>query len=377
MAMAGPLPLDCLLIGASVRAAAWSAVRAGLRPACVDLFGDADTLALGPTRVIRQYPAEFVQASREFSKLPVVYTGGLENHPEVLAQLRRRLWGNSPEVVTQVRSPELLRECLAAHAIRCPAIAQNPPVEGRWLLKSRRSAAGMGVQWFAGQRVSAESQFLQEYLDGEPCSAVYWACGAHCYLLGVTRQRLASPFLYAGSIGPLDLPPTRRAAWEHIGATLVKCFRLQGLFGVDAVVRDGIPCPVEANPRYTASLEVLERAFHAAFFRWHCEAFREPRRRAAAATEVRAFAQAQPRLDTLHGKAIYYAKGPLRFPTQVPPGDFADLPHAGTLFQTGQPVLTHFCTGPTVAECERRLGEMEWHLDQLFASMYTAPVCKP
>ena len=37
-----------LLFGASVRAAAFSALRAGLRPWCADLFGDADLQARCP-----------------------------------------------------------------------------------------------------------------------------------------------------------------------------------------------------------------------------------------------------------------------------------------------------------------------------------------
>ena len=39
-----------------------------------------------------------------------------------------------------------------------------------------------------------------------------------------------------------------------------KAAGLRGLFGVDFVLRDGIPWPVEVNPRYTASVEVLEFA---------------------------------------------------------------------------------------------------------------------
>ena len=43
-------PTDNLLIfGASTRAAAFSALRAGLRPWCADLFGDADLVSRCPT----------------------------------------------------------------------------------------------------------------------------------------------------------------------------------------------------------------------------------------------------------------------------------------------------------------------------------------
>ena len=35
---------------------------------------------------------------------------------------------------------------------------------------------------------------------------------------------------------------------------------LRGVFGIDAIVRNGVPWPVEVNPRYTASVEVIEIA---------------------------------------------------------------------------------------------------------------------
>ena len=37
-------------------------------------------------------------------------------------------------------------------------------------------------------------------------------------------------------------------------------FGLAGWFGVDFILRDGIPWPVEINPRYTASVEIHELA---------------------------------------------------------------------------------------------------------------------
>ena len=42
--------MDLVIIGASARAAAFSAHRAGMRPWCVDLFGDADLARRFPVR---------------------------------------------------------------------------------------------------------------------------------------------------------------------------------------------------------------------------------------------------------------------------------------------------------------------------------------
>ena len=70
----------------------------------------------------------------------------------------------------------------------------------------------------------------------------------------------AAPFHYCGSVGPLSLAPQVRARFAQLGEVLVELFPLRGLFGVDCVLKDSVPWPVEVNPRYPASVEVLEYA---------------------------------------------------------------------------------------------------------------------
>src|SRR5206468_8888687 len=72
-----------LILGASARAAAFSARRAGLAPWCADLFADADLRRLCPVRRIdvADYPAGLVTALADAPPGPVLYTGALENYP--------------------------------------------------------------------------------------------------------------------------------------------------------------------------------------------------------------------------------------------------------------------------------------------------------
>ena len=72
----------------------------------------------------------------------------------------------------------------------------------------------------------------------------------------------ARPFHYCGSIGPIEMLPDLdcnrvAVAWQE---TLRVGCGLRGLFGVDFILGNDQPWPVEVNPRYTASLEVLEYA---------------------------------------------------------------------------------------------------------------------
>src|SRR5205807_3302051 len=82
--LAATMPAESLLIfGASTRAAAFSALRAGLAPWCADLFADADLAARCPVTQVPSagYPQQFRLLARADIFGPWMYTGGLENHP--------------------------------------------------------------------------------------------------------------------------------------------------------------------------------------------------------------------------------------------------------------------------------------------------------
>src|ERR1700730_13118688 len=93
-----PSPPDIIIFGASVRAAAFSALRAGLRPWCADLFQDEDLQACCSTQQVSTvgYPKDFEAIAKLGPPGPWMYTGGLENHPTLIERIsdKRFLWGN-------------------------------------------------------------------------------------------------------------------------------------------------------------------------------------------------------------------------------------------------------------------------------------------
>src|ERR1700733_2287062 len=90
--------VNLLIFGASARAAAFSALRAGLQPWCADLFADLDLAYCSRvTRVPgKEYPHAFLSLLQEAPPGPWMYAGGLENHPDLVEQMAqaRPLWGN-------------------------------------------------------------------------------------------------------------------------------------------------------------------------------------------------------------------------------------------------------------------------------------------
>jgi predicted ATP-grasp superfamily ATP-dependent carboligase len=356
------MPTDLLIVGASARAAAESALRAGMRPWCADLFADADLQALCPVvRVPRErYPRGLVEAVAGAPQAPFVYTGALENRPALVRQLAalRPLWGNSAGVLRRVRQPWAVAAALRAAGLPVPMVRRTPPRRGRWLVKPLAGAGGRGIAEWDGTPPRARCYF-QEFIEGTPCAAVYVGDGTRALLLGVTRQLIGEPWLhakgfqYCGSVGPLAVP---LGPFVKMGDALAAAFGLRGLFGVDCVLRDGVPYPVEVNPRYTASVEVLERATGVRALDLHCAAF----------TTSLPAARLRFRAKSTHAKAIFFAPAPLTFP----PGRFvraADLPHAGAMLPAGAPILTLFSEGASVETCLAALRRRARRLDRRLA----------
>jgi uncharacterized protein len=337
------------------------------------MFGDADLIRLGPVRKvpIGRYPGGLIDALASAPLAPVIYTGALENRPDLVGRIDRSLWGNTPGALRAIRTPNRWTHCLQTAGLPCPALAIERTTAGRWLLKPRKSAGGIGILPYAGQAFSSRTHFLQERIDGQSVSAVFVGKDDSAILLGVTEQLIGvdwlntSGFHYAGNIGPVPLEPATAAHWRAIGTALARAFHLRGLFGVDAVVRDGMPWPVEINPRYTASVEILERSNKTPLLLWHRAAFeREPT------------PMTLPTATSICGKAVFYARVTFAFPSGGPwesaladgidldETEYADIPHGGEIIEQGRPVLTLFARGDSTAACLTKLRENAEALDR-------------
>jgi predicted ATP-grasp superfamily ATP-dependent carboligase len=229
-----------------------------------------------------------------------MYTGALENHPDLVDQLAaiRPLYGNSGASLRAVRDPvRLANEVRDAGfaAPNCTLASEGVPTVGTWLSKPLASAGGTGI---VGHAVHADtafaptSRYFQEQIDGLPASAVYLGTANGARYLGVTRQllglgwcgmgiRATDHFRYCGSIGPLELSPHVSIRFSQLGDAIARAFNLIGLFGIDVVLRDNEIWPIEVNPRFTASIEILERAYEFSAVRLHvaaCEAHEQSKR---------------------------------------------------------------------------------------------------
>ncbi len=367
-----------VIVGASVRAAATSALRAGYAPWCADLFADADLASTCPVRVIAHYPHDLPKLIRQAPPGPWMFTGAMENSPEVIAEIatERELWGIGAEQLRRLRDPWQVADALQSVGLRTPELAHSPkglPVDGSWLVKRRRSAGGQQIRHWNGvaQTERAETHFFQQCVAGDPCSAVYAAAGGLARLLGVTRQLIGEPwtgasgFRYAGSIGPLNLDPATTEKLTVMGRVLSAEFQLKGLFGVDFVLAKDQAWPIEVNPRYTASVEILERATGLQSIHWHALACRDDA--LPSLSELPSVSERQ------HGKAILFAERRYSVSPELTAEllaknvgrawpEIADIPAAESVIDPGWPVATVFAEGAKEAEV---LGQLQLRVNEL------------
>ncbi|MDA0254154.1 MAG: ATP-grasp domain-containing protein [Planctomycetota bacterium] len=369
-----------VILGASCRAAAASAAAAGLEVYAADLFGDLD-LRAASFRVVESYPADLAAAAAAFPPAPWLFTGALENHPDLIAAIshERFLAGCRPEAIRQVRDPDQLASSVRRIGLAFPDTRRDPdglPADGSWLVKPLRSAGGHGIRPWRGAAEAArhgglpDGPIWQQRLTGQSWSVAYLLTPGGGRLLGLTRQFIgrrwcgAGPFAYSGSITaaphPDSSPQVRQL--RRLGDLLAGTFGLRGLVGVD-LLRDrwNQLHVLEVNPRPTASMELFERAIGGSLIAAHLAACGMPQPSRPRDRDPRPGSWA---------KAILFSDRPLSIDEAVvtglqaaaacPPDGWprlADIPRPPSAISAGRPVCTLFAHGETPQAAWRRLRQ--------------------
>jgi predicted ATP-grasp superfamily ATP-dependent carboligase len=356
------------IVGASARAAAFSALRAGYEVAAADLFADADLQRACPAIRINHYPEGLVDWLAAAECDAWLYTGALENHPILIDKMAasRPLLGNVGRALRQVREPLVLQQTLKVAGLRFPETRASPeglPEFSTWLCKTYRGAGGSGVWRLTDEnalaRAAREHAVFQRYIEGLSASAVFVCSKNGTTLLGVTRQLIgrdvesSKGWRYVGSVGTLDVEPATERQLHAIGDVLHRELQLRGLVGVDLVIAGDDAYVIEVNPRYSASVEIVERATGIGAMQAHvvaCTSDRIDNLTMPATTARREFK---------HGKMILFAKRDAiisdefhRWAMEQASASndlaLADIPAAGETIRFGHPVLTALVSVPLV-----------------------------
>ncbi len=364
-----------LIAGLSTRAAADSAAAAGFAVTSLDAFGDLDVhpsvraVSLPRNFGISFSAAAAARAAAGFVADAVVYLANFENEPEAVTALAagRTLWGNPADVLRRVRDPGLLAATIREHGLPCsrvrtnandPNASNDPNGPNDWLVKPLASGGGRGIHRWAGGAVP-RSHYLQEQIDGVPGSVVFVAANGAAVPIGLSVQLVGDPafgaegYRYCGNI----LAPAGDAVFEQddvlldracaIATAVTASFGLVGVNGVDFIAAAGEAYPIEVNPRWSGSMELVERAYGLSVFGAHAAACT---RAELPGFDVRTSRTGAPAV----GKAVVFAR------TDVTTGDtrawfgdatVRDVPHPRERIAAGRPICTIFADGHDAASC--------------------------
>jgi predicted ATP-grasp superfamily ATP-dependent carboligase len=398
MVVSSPVPL--LILGASARAAAQSACRAGFPPLCVDAYADRDLREISS---VWPWPGSTRHLLEWLPTLPSqawIYTGGLENRPGLVSRLARRvpLWGNDAPVLRLARDPLTIHHLLEQE--RLPALPvrpadRPPPGNGHWLIKLCRGSGGRGIAPWRGHATALpqEPYYFQQRVAGVDVSALYLAREGGVEYIGSTRQWScqtgSSTPLHAwhGNIVGEELTPEVEAALYRIGQVLVGHLGLRGLFGCDFRLEGSTPWLLEINPRYTGSVELFEWSLQRPLLRDHACAC-NPTRTSCDSTDSAGLGPDTSRTDDeradpefapsvnetvdpgllrrVFAKRVVYATQPgvAEFPRDLPrwtggfaPAPVSDIPMPGQSIRPGDPICSILTSGSTTGVCERAIED--------------------
>ena len=399
-----------LIVGGSTRAAADSVRRAGWEPVCADLFADLDLRMTAEVIPVQNYPNSLPDDVAHVRADGWFYCGALENSPNILNQILKKgsfigpLMGTSPDALTALRNPDWLAKTLTAAGLDTLSVSNQsspPEPDGKWLQKPLASAGGRMIRVWDKTAIDLpfpEPHYFQRIATGIGGSIIFFLQTGKAEWIGATRE-LESPsesaaptrFSYCGSIGPLaDLP-------EVVSAKLKKMIQifvgnvpsLNGIVGLDFRFDGDEVWLVEVNPRYTASVEVLELALGRSFLNppvIGCHFADDGTKALSAGFSSVSTDKSSPSSNfsqlSIHqdrhktqmvAKQILYASEFLvapnlrQFATARDPWTIpmlADIPVPGTVIERGWPICTVIATGANRQDLESRMKErfsVVWH----------------
>ena len=343
-----PEPFPLLIVSASGRALAQSASRMGLKAVVLDLFDDMDMRALADAsqsvagRNARFDARKLLAAAQALSPPErcsgLVYGSGFEGRTRLLVRLARgrRLFGNAPETIAQVKDPLRFFAMLDSLGIAHPEFRlEAPPEVTGWLTKRSGGAGGSHVKPMRRRDRARPQRYFQKFQTGRTLSVLFLADGHNVRVIGFNEQWCADVaqcalYCYGGAVSGIPVTPALRACMAAAVEKLVRATGLVGLNGLDFILdADDLPHVLEINPRPTATIDLYDADFPAGLLALHLRACHGE------------LPQLLPSQHRSRAHAIVYAAENLVVPAGVKwPGWCTDIPARGFFIAAGAPVCS-------------------------------------
>jgi predicted ATP-grasp superfamily ATP-dependent carboligase len=327
-----------LAIGINIRHIAASARRAGHEVMAVDCYCDCDLSkwAKKTAKMPRQGWEKCLPVFRDqFQPDAVVFGPGLEE-----ASLSGvTVLNNSPEKTALVSDKLWLARWLEKNGfpfIRTEGSSEH--LDYPLLVKPRRGAGGLGCRAVRSpsELCWQDGLIAQELLSGRSASVSVIGNGRGARAIAVNEQLIgldwagAKGFRYCGNITPLSQAPDEMS---QMAEEIIAKLGLVGSNGVDFLLTDVGPVPVEVNSRFQGSLDTVEMAYAINVFQAHLQSFDgllpEPLH--------------APRCTA--GRAILYAPHDLAIDADLQQSWTSDVPQKGSRIAADEPLLSITTSG--------------------------------
>jgi predicted ATP-grasp superfamily ATP-dependent carboligase len=230
--------------------------------------------------------------------LNCLLAGGIENRPEILQRLTDSgaRCGIDVPMLRLLRDPLRWQSWATECGLKFPETHWNPIGSGygnpigkadsddrTWLCKSLTSAGGLGVQFWEDPSQclavpSPSNVYRQRFVNGQPIGITFLSIAGRSQFVGAAlsiigqKDRSPRPFLYRGSIAPLEIGEAERERLEHFAHSVQQSTGIRGLWQADWIVNPEGWWLLEINPRWSASMELLDPLYGNRLIANHVEA---------------------------------------------------------------------------------------------------------
>ncbi|NVM02656.1 MAG: ATP-grasp domain-containing protein [Candidatus Helarchaeota archaeon] len=299
-------------------------------------------------------------AFKEFSKIDGILVGsGLDDRPDLWDKLNNLapVFGNTPTVIKEVRNVLNLFKGAKKKKISCPfthlvstlteAKRIGKDINFPLVLKPLGGAGGVNIRIAynidelkskyleISQLTKNEQIYIQEFIEGQDVSSMVLSTGKESKILSINEQLIGlkeanspSSFTYCGNVIPLDTTEEATQNINESSTKLAQLFELQGINGIDFVLKNGTPYLMEINPRFPGTFELVENIIETNLLKLHFDA---------------CLGNLPSKNLSYHkygAKIVAFSAGNYTLPDLADLKDIYDIPFPGTVANKGSPICT-------------------------------------
>jgi uncharacterized protein len=358
----------------------------------VDHCNDRDTALFSDQYCLLSDPKwdEWLLDQTRGFEATLLLTGGMENQPEILAQLEgmRSLVSVPRRAIQQCRDVANWQYWCHSAQIHFPdsifphkysdwESSRLLARQRSWLVKNTNGAGGLQVRRLPSDRDAFDlamfaknlstTEYLQEVLDGPTIGATFLSSQHGVILIGAMVNETIGPnhfmpeFTYSGSSGPVGVSEEEKRRLIQLGQIVTSKSGLVGLWQVDFLRRQTGLHLLEINPRWSASMELFQWLWQLPLTHWHARCVRGCVTNDEWSSWSNAIERNASDSNKKSGrKTIAYSKDTFEVTneqsemwfqhrwhclsespeTHKVPHGYADIPRPGTIVHPTQPILT-------------------------------------